>query len=140
MRKWLAVLLVLVALVCAFVPSTSFTEDEQTVLLARALYTMGADEDYATKLALGTVVMNRVEDPWFPNTLRGVLEQQQQFPVGSRYDEESLRAAHAVLSGQRALGENALYWQLDGASAPFDAQYRVGASGSYSFYSYDGRI
>ena len=138
MRKWLAALLALIVLVCAFVPSTSFTEDEQTVLLARAIYTMGHGESYATKLALATVVMNRVDDPWFADDLMGVLQEQQQFPIGTRYDAESLEAAHAVLSGQRALGENALYWQRTDALEPYDSQYRVGSSGSYNFYSQSG--
>lgn len=131
-------MLVAAALLCAFIPSSSFTEDEQTVLLARVIYTMARDESYTTKLALGTVVMNRVEDPWFSDTLRGVLEEQQQFPAGSRYDDESLKAAHDVLSGARALAPNALYWRRSDSPGPFDDRAQVGSSGSYRFYSASG--
>ena len=102
MRKWLA-LAAVVLLVCMMIPSVSYTEDRDTVLLARTIYALGRDESYETKLALGTVVMNRVENAWFADTLGEVLEQQQQFPAGSRYDAESLKAAHAVLAGTRAL-------------------------------------
>ena len=103
MRKWLALAALVAVLVCALIPSVSFTEDRDTVLLARTIYALGKDESYETKLAIGTVVMNRVENPWFGDTLGEVLEEQQQFPAGSRYDAESLQAAHAVLAGERAL-------------------------------------
>ena len=73
MRKWLA-LAAMVLLVCMMIPSVSYTEDRDTVLLARTIYALGRDESYETKLALGTVVMNRVENAWFADTLGEVLE------------------------------------------------------------------
>ena len=93
MKKFAAVLIVLALLACALIPSVGFTEDRDTVLLARTLYALGKNESYATKLALGTVVMNRLENNWFADSLGEVLNDQQQFPAGSRYDDESLRAA-----------------------------------------------
>ena len=95
--------------VCIFLPSTRYTEDEDTVLLARAIYALGKDESYETKLKLGSVVMNRVENAWFPDDLGEVLSEPQQFPAGSRYDADSLRAAHELISGRRALDGDALY-------------------------------
>ena len=92
MRKLTSVFVVAALLACILVPSISFTEDRDTVLLARTLYALGRDESYETKLALGTVVMNRMENAWFGDTLGEVLEEQHQFPAGSRYDDESLRA------------------------------------------------
>ena len=108
MRKWIAALVMLAMLACVFLPTVSFTEDADTVLLARAIYALGKNESYETKLALGSVVMNRVENNWFADSLGDVLTDQQQFPAGSRYDDESLRAAHAVISGKRALSREAL--------------------------------
>ena len=108
MRKWVA-LMVLAALVVCMLPTVSFTEDRDTVLLARTIYALGRNESYETKLALGTVVMNRVNNAWFDDTLGEVLAEQHQFPAGSRYDSESLEAAHAVLSGRRTLDASALY-------------------------------
>ena len=93
MRKIVALMVLVVVLVVAFVPSVSFTEDRDTVLLAKTIYALGKNESYETKLALGTVVMNRVENAWFDDTLNEVLNEQQQFPSGSRYDDDSLRAA-----------------------------------------------
>ncbi len=140
MRRMLVLAAVIAALVCALVPSVSFTEDEDTVLLARTIYALGKGESYETKLAIGTVVMNRVENAWFGDTLGEVLEEQHQFPAGSRYDDESLQAAHAVLSGARALSENALYYQPLDAAEQWHAANRVDTVGGYSFYSSNGRI
>ena len=139
MRKWLA-LAAMVLLVCMMIPSVSYTEDRDTVLLARTIYALGRDESYETKLALGTVVMNRVENAWFADTLGEVLEQQQQFPAGSRYDAESLKAAHAVLAGTRALDAAALYYQPLDAEERWDSGDLVKTVGGYAFYSSDGRI
>ena len=138
MRKFAAVLLLLALLACALIPSAAFTEDRDTVLLARTLYALGKNESYETKLALGTVVMNRVENPWFADTLGEVLRDQQQFPAGSRYDDESLEAAHALLTGKRALDESALYYQAADASAGWGDENRVASAGNYNFYSADG--
>ena len=140
MRKMLALMAVVVALVCALVPSVSFTEDEDTVLLARTIYALGKGESYETKLAIGAVVMNRVENAWFADTLGEVLEEQHQFPAGSRYDDESLEAAHAVLSGKRVLSASALYYQPLDAAAQWDAADLVQTVGNYGFYSSNGRI
>ena len=140
MRKLIALMAVVAALVCALVPSVSFTEDEDTVLLARTIYALGKSESYETKLVIGTVVMNRVENAWFADTLGEVLEEQHQFPAGSRYDDESLEAAHAVLSGKRVLSASALYYQPLDASAQWNSADLVETVGNYGFYSSNGRI
>ena len=140
MRRILAGLVMLAAAAFMFVPSVSFTEDRDTVLLARTIYALGKAESYETKLAIGTVAMNRVENPWFANSLGGVLTDQQQFPAGSRYDGDSLRAAHAVISGARNLPGSALYYQAADAKLPWGAENRVDRVGGYNFYSESGNI
>jgi len=140
MRKLIAALMMLAMLACMFIPSVSFTEDKDTVLLARTIYALGKGESYATKLALGSVVMNRVENNWFADTLGDVLNDQQQFPAGKRYDDDSLRAAHDVLSGKRTLSEEALYYQAADASSPWADTYQVDSEGNYNFYSRSGNI
>ncbi|MBQ8110306.1 MAG: cell wall hydrolase [Clostridia bacterium] len=134
MRKWIAVLALAALLVCALAPGVSFTEDRDTVLLARAIYALARNESYDTKLAIGTVAMNRLDNVWFADTLGGVLNEQHQFPIGSRYDDESLSAAHAVLSGRRALSADALYYQSLSASRP-RTDKPLAVVGSYAFYS-----
>ena len=120
MRKWIAFVALAALLACAFAPEVSFTEDRGTVLLARAIYALARDASYEAKLAVGTVAMNRVDSVWFDDTLEGVLNEQHQFPMGRRYDADSLAAAHEVLSGRRALGPEALYYQTPAATHPRD--------------------
>ena len=133
MKKWIAVIALAVLLACMLAPSVSFTEDKNTVLLARAIYALGHGESYETKLALGTVAMNRLDDPWFADTLEGVLNEQHQFPIGNRYDAESLAAAHAVLSGKRALSADALHYQSLASAQPLDGA-PLATVGGYAFY------
>lgn len=140
MRKLIAALVMLGMLACMFIPSVSFTEDKDTVLLARTIYALGKGESYETKLALGSVVMNRVENGWFADTLGDVLNDQQQFPAGNRYDDASLQAAHEVLSGKRTLSEDALYYQAADASNPWADDFQVDSEGNYNFYSRSGNI
>jgi len=133
MKKWIALIALAALLTCALAPGISYTEDRDTVLLARAIYALARNDSYDTKLAIGTVAMNRLDNVWFPDTLRGVLNEQHQFPIGSRYDAESLSAAHAVLAGRRALGPDALYYRSLNASQPLgDAP--LSTVGSYAFY------
>ena len=133
MRKWIALAVLAALMCCVWMPDASFTEDRDTILLARAIYALTKNESYEAKLAVGTVAMNRMDSVWFPDTLSGVLNQQHQFPIGNRYDAESLSAAHAVLSGRRALGADALWYQSLGASQPRqDAP--LATVGGYAFY------
>ena len=140
MRKLVAAMLVLTMAVCVMLPSVRFTEDKDTVLLARTIYALGKNESYETKLALGSVVMNRLENAWFADELGEVLSDQQQFPAGQRYDDESLRAAHDVLRGKRTVSSDALYYQAADASSPWGKEHRVDSIGNYNFYSMSGNI
>ncbi len=136
MKKWIAIIALGALLVSLLAPGVSYTEDRDTVLLARAIYALARDESYDAKLAIGTVAMNRVESPWFGRTLSGVLNAQHQFPIGSRYDAESLSAAHDVLAGRRALGAEALYYHAVDASEPWIGA-PVRTVGRFAFYDRD---
>ncbi len=138
MRKWIGAIAMLAIVVIIFSPSSSFTEDRDTVQLARTIYALGKHESYQTKLALGSVVMNRVESDWFADSLGEVLSDQQQFPCGTRYDNDSLEAAHAVLSGKRTLPSDALYYQANDVSTPWGSENCIARSGNFSFYSENG--
>ena len=138
MRRLITALLALAIAVCIFLPSARYTEDEDSVLLARTIYALGKNESYQTKLKLGSVVMNRLENDWFPDDLGAVLEDPQQFPAGSRYDADSLRAAHELISGKRALRSDALYYQAADASEPWGEAHRVDSAGNYNFYCESG--
>lgn len=94
----------------------SYTEKELD-LLARLIFSEGGGESYETKLKIGSVVMNRVEDPKFPDTIREVIYQKGQFSVtvvkidgvimiDRPADEESYRAAKEVLDYGSVLPSN----------------------------------
>ena len=119
-------------------PSLSFTEDQETVLLARAVYAVARDESYEAKLAVASAALNRVDDPWHPNTLRGVLEEKHQFPIGSYYDTESLRAAHEALAGRRNLPADVMYFHSSAGASRWDDTYLYRTIGGLSFYTRDG--
>lgn len=133
MKKLILAAGAVLLLATIMIPHIGFTEDADTVLLARSIYALAKDESYETKLAIGTVVMNRVENPWFGETLGEVLNEQHQFPAGRRYDAESLSAAHDVLSGARVLDESALYYQANDASEPVTDKTPVKTIGAYTF-------
>ena len=133
MRKWIALVAALALLACVLAPGVSFTEDRDTVLLARAIYALARNDSYDAKLAIGTVAMNRLDSVWFADSLNGVLNEQHQFPIGSRYDSECLAAAHAVLSGRRSLAANALYYQSLSASEP-RTDKPLAVVGNFAFY------
>ena len=137
MKRWIAIAAILILGACILIPKPGFTEDRDTVLLARAIYALARNDSYDAKLAIGTVAMNRVDNPWFSDTLGDVLVEQHQFPIGSRYDSESLSAAHEVLSGRRTLSAEALYYQTAGASEP-RRDNPIKTVGHFAFYA-EGR-
>jgi len=140
MRKLIAGVMMLAVLACVFMPEASFTEDRDTVLLAKTIYALGRNESFETKLALGNVVTNRMANPWFKGDLGEVLEDQQQFPAGSRYDEESLRAAHEVLTGRQVISEYALYYQAADSISSWGEANLIESVGNYNFYSASGNL
>ena len=64
MRRWFALAAVVIFAACALSPKAGFTEDVDTVRLAKAIYALARSESYDAKLAIGTLAMNRVESPW----------------------------------------------------------------------------
>jgi len=56
------------------IPSSPFTTSEQD-LLARLVSAEAKGEPYAGKVAVATVVLNRVDSKDFPNTLSGVINE-----------------------------------------------------------------
>ncbi len=83
--------------------------DWELDLLARLIYSEGGTESYQTQLMIGSVVMNRVDDPYFPDTISEVIYQENQFSVTTipvngviaidrPADEEAKEAALEVLT------------------------------------------
>jgi len=74
-------------------------------LLARAVHGEARGEPYIGKVAVAAVILNRVRDPRFPNTIAGVIYQPGAFTAVSdgqinlAPDEESIRAARDAMNG-----------------------------------------
>ena len=121
------------ALVIALVPKLGFTEDQNTVRMAKVIYAMAGDASYEVKLAVGGVIMNRVQDPWFPATLEDVLKEKHQFPAGSRYDEASLSAARDAMAGRSGLAKQIVFVSVPDGSVPSGAE-AAGSIDGYTFF------
>lgn len=97
-----------------------------TTLLAALIQCEAGGESYEGKLAVGSVVMNRVRSSHFPNTVAGVIYQSGQFsPVASgRFasvlakgpNKSCTKAASEVLSGN--ITTNCLYFRKNDGSIP----------------------
>lgn len=90
-------------------------------LMSSIIYCEASGESYAGKLAVGIVVMNRKKSNLFPNTVKGVVYQKNQFTPSrngalakalKRYDagkftssaeKQCIKAAKAALSGTRSV-------------------------------------
>jgi spore germination cell wall hydrolase CwlJ-like protein len=85
-------------------------------LLAQLIQSESGNQSFEGKLAVGTVVMNRVESDKFPDTIRAVIYQKHQFSVVSdgsinnKPSEESLKAAKKIMEGSRVLESDVLYF------------------------------
>lgn len=111
MKRILAAVVLLALILCA--PIHGLSEDQYTVQLARVIYAVARDDSYEAKQALASVVMNRVDNPWYPDTLAEVLDEKHQFPAGKSYDDESLKAAHAAVSGTRTVDSDMVEWSSE---------------------------
>lgn len=87
-------------------PSRGGARNEGDVyLLAKAVHGEARGEPYIGKVAVAAVILNRVKDPRFPNTIAGVIYQPGAFTaisdgqINLAPDEESLRAARDALNG-----------------------------------------
>lgn len=86
-------------------PGRGGTGNQDVYLLARAVHGEARGEPYIGKVAVAAVILNRVKDSRFPNTIAGVIYQPGAFTAVSdgqinlTPDDESLRAARDALNG-----------------------------------------
>lgn len=90
--------------------------DSETYLLAQIISAEAKGEPYEGMIAVGNVILNRVEDPKFPDTIKDVIFQKGQFqPVtnGSIYDkptDKALQAAKEVMNGKRVVSKRVVFF------------------------------
>ncbi|CCO08387.1 spore cortex-lytic enzyme [Desulforamulus hydrothermalis] len=97
--------------------SRGFVSNRDTVnLLARVIMGEAADEPYIGKVAVGAVMLNRMKNSQFPNTLAGVIYQPLAFEsvANGQYNrplsQEALRAAQDALAGYDPTGGALFFW------------------------------
>ena len=119
----------------------SYYDEDILYWLSRIIYSESGNQSLAGRIAVGNVVMNRLDSPLFPNTIKGVLFQKNQFSPamsGSIYrtpNEGSVIAAKLVMDGAVVL-ENALFFNRAGMNT-FASRNRtyVATIGAHAFYN-----
>ncbi|GHA11573.1 cell wall hydrolase [Devosia pacifica] len=110
--------------------------------LMRAMYFESNRSSADGMLAVGTVVMNRVDDPRYPNTVCGVVGQPNQFASGvmsrKMTDSGVLLAdqmSGRVLRGERHPGvRGAQHFHTAGLRFPYNNMHYVLEAGGNEFY------
>ncbi|HZP10773.1 cell wall hydrolase [Methyloceanibacter sp.] len=127
------------------IAQTAARSDERTCLI-RAMYFESNRSSRDGLMAVGTVVMNRVASPRYPNTICGVVGQPGQFargvmtaPLNPRELPAVERAADAILAGERykPIGD-AMFFHVAGLKIPYRVEYMAVAGGN-AFYRKTGR-
>jgi N-acetylmuramoyl-L-alanine amidase len=88
-----------------YTPTRGVSASDDVMLLSRMIQAEAKGEPYIGKVAVGAVILNRIESPVFPKSLSGVLFQPGAFQsvsngtLWNEPDAESVRAANNALSG-----------------------------------------
>src|SRR6187397_3114183 len=108
--------------------------------LIRAMYFESNRSSRDGLMAVGTVVMNRMASPVYPNTICGVVGQPGQFaagvltrPLNAKELPPVERAADAILAGERykPIGD-AMHFHVAALNIPYRVQYVAMAGGKPS--------
>jgi N-acetylmuramoyl-L-alanine amidase len=122
MRKKISMLLFAALLLCPFVMTQQADAESGTyssndvMVLAKMIHGEARGEPYVGKVAVGAVILNRVEDKKFPDSVHGVCFQPGAFDAvsdGQYYmepDKEALKAAKAALNGWDPTYGALYYW------------------------------
>ena len=108
--------------------------DEDIALLARLISAEARGEEYTGQLAVGNVVVNRLHDGTWGDTLREVIFAEGQFAAPMKtYTESCLEAAREALTGdERAVPEFVLYFQREKTDHFYAPWYAT--IGAHNFY------
>ncbi|WP_419726032.1 cell wall hydrolase [Terrisporobacter petrolearius] len=93
--------------------------DEQIMLLSKLVAGEARGESYEGQVAVAAVVINRVKDSRFPDSLEGVIYQKNAFSVvknGTLYAEptsSTYRAAQEALYGSDPTNDAIYFWNPD---------------------------
>lgn len=115
-------------------PAVSFTgSDYERELLASIIFCEAGNQSFTGQVAVGAVVMNRIANSSYPNTMEEVIYQPGQFgPAGSGwldqvrassgYTASAMQAAEAAMAGENPIG-GCLYFDQGGYGMQIGAHY-----------------
>ena len=126
---------------CAYLqPGDSYYNDDTLYWLSRIIYSESGNQIIEGKIAVGNVVMNRINSPLFPDNIYDVLNQKNQFSPASSLSKripnsESILAAKLVMDGAQVV-PTALYFNTVGLYS-WAAKTRpyVTTIGAHAFYA-----
>ncbi|MBF0678157.1 MAG: cell wall hydrolase [Devosia sp.] len=128
---------------CSFLGmNIAFGQMSEKECLMRAMYFESNRSSADGMLAVGTVVMNRKDDPRYPQSVCGVVGQKNQFAQGvltkPMTDSGAVLAAQVsdqVLRGARHPGvRNAQHFHTAGLRFPYNNMFYVLEAGGNEFY------
>ncbi|MTI48878.1 MAG: spore cortex-lytic enzyme [Firmicutes bacterium] len=96
--------------------TTAISRNDDIYLLARAVHAEARGEPYIGKVAVAAVILNRVENPSFPNTIASVIYQPLAFTavadgqINLSPDADSLKAARDAINGWDPTYGCRYYW------------------------------
>lgn len=139
-----AIALLLLALslgACASLGPSGYSLSERECM-ARVMYFESNRSSEDGMLAVGTVVMNRVQSARYPKSICGVVGQPQQFaegalskPVSGSAYARAQKVADTVFAGERHSGVGAaMFFHTAGYRFPYRNMYYVAAAGGNVFY------
>ncbi|MBV8567191.1 MAG: cell wall hydrolase [Methylobacteriaceae bacterium] len=127
---------------CATLPFQSSMATDEHECMARVMYFESNRSSDDGMLAVGTVVMNRLESGKYPRSVCGVVGQPGQFAAGALTSPilepgraRAERIAAAVLSGQRHPGmDGVMFFHTAGLHFPYHNMHYVLVAGGNAFY------
>ena len=121
-------------------PGDSYYDADALFWLSRIIYAESGNQSLDGKIAVGNVVMNRVNSPKFPDNIYDVLNQKNQFSPASTLSKRtpnsgSELAAKLVLDGAQVV-PTALFFNMKGMSS-YAAKHRtyVTTIGDHDFFA-----
>lgn len=122
--------------------TAAYTKSDKECM-ARAMFFESHRSSREGMIAVGTVVMNRLDSGQYPETVCGVVGQKNQFAPGvmtramkSRAMPDVEAAAEAVLKGERhpKLGSDVKFFHQAGLKFPYKNMHYVHVAGGNAFY------
>ena len=124
----------------AIVPGEQYYNADDLYWLSHIINAESGNQPLEGKIAVGNVVLNRVNSPIFPNTIHGVVFQKNQFSpvrngsINLEPNEESIVAAKLCLDGATILPD--AYWFNGVNSVCWASRHKecIAVIGNHAFY------